>query len=422
MGTVGTGVADILLNQVSRLKARSGMEFCLKSIVDIDWSKSSRLDLSGVNKSSNALDIIEDPEIQIVVETIGGYQPAYDFICDCLKEGKHVITANKALIATRGRDLFKLAKDNNVDILFEAAVGGGIPIIKGLREGLVANDINSISGILNGTSNYILTKMHNENVDYDSALKEAQELGFAEADPFLDVSGGDAAHKLAILASIASSSIVDYDSIFTEGITRISSLDIKFAQKLGYTIKLLAICRISKEGLDLRVHPTLISNNHLLASINSELNAVFINSNYVGDTMFYGPGAGQHPTASAVISDMVDLSRDLRSNKREDFSSYIVPVDQEATLVPLENIQNRFYLRLYTYDGPGILAQISGILGDEGVSISSVMQLETHEKDNYVPVVILTHEAKENDMKNAIDKMNNLPFIRDELLSIRLYS
>jgi homoserine dehydrogenase len=356
-------------------------------------------------------DVLCDPEIDVVVETIGGFEPAKRFVSTALRNHKHVVTANKALIAIHGKELFQLALDNQVNLLFEASVGGGIPIIKGLKEGLVANKIQNIFGILNGTSNYILTKMHTENTSFAEALRQAQDLGFAEADPTLDVEGGDAAHKIAILASLISSSIVDHNSIYVEGITQISTLDIGFAKEFGYTIKLLATCRVLENGLDVRVHPTLVPNEHLLASVSNELNAVFVQSDYVGNTMFYGPGAGQRPTASAVVSDIVDAAKYIcREGSKALYKPAIDP-KRTAAIVPLEEVTNRFYLRMYTYDAPGILAQISGILGKEKVSISSVLQLETHEQDNYVPLVILTHKAGERDVNKAVTRINDLPFL-----------
>jgi homoserine dehydrogenase len=422
LGTVGSGVAEILLKEKQLLKNRTSAQIELKTVVDVNWSKSLDLDLSEVIKSSKAEDILNDPEIDVVVETVGGIEPAKTFISKALKNGKHVVTANKALIATHGRDLFQLAFDNKVYLMFEASVGGGIPIIKALREGLVANNIHSIFGILNGTSNYILTKMHTANVSFAEALKEAQELGFAEADPTLDVEGGDAAHKIAILASLASSAIVNYNSIHVEGITKISPLDIGFAKQFEYTIKLLAVCRLLKDGLDVRVHPTLVPNVHSLASVRNEFNAIFVQSDYVGNTMFYGPGAGQKPTASAIIADICDIV--IHTLGKEDKSFYKTSIDpgKIAKVIPLEEIANRFYLRMYTYDAPGILAQISKILGEKNVSIASVLQLETHEQDNYVPIVILTHEAMEKDMHNAITRINDLPFIRENVLCMRLFA
>ncbi|HAA25458.1 MAG TPA: homoserine dehydrogenase, partial [Ruminiclostridium sp.] len=286
LGTVGTGVARILLEQKELLRTRSSLNYNLKAIADLDWSRERDLDLSEVHCTNNVNEVLEDPEIDIVVETIGGYEPAFSFISKALRNRKHVVTANKALIATRGMELYKIAHENGVDLLFEASVGGGIPIIKGLREGLVANRIESIYGILNGTTNYILTKMHRDGLDFDEALKEAQEKGFAEANPTLDINGGDAAHKLTILGSIASNSFIPFDKIYVEGITGITKLDMSFAQSFGMTIKLLAIYRRYMDGVDLRVHPTLISSSHLLAAVSNELNAIFVNGDFVGDTMF----------------------------------------------------------------------------------------------------------------------------------------
>ncbi len=420
VGTVGAGVAEILINQRELLRARTNLDLNLKTAVDINWDKAKGLDMSSVKRSNQADDILEDPDIDIVVETIGGYEPAFSFISKALKNKKHVVTANKALIASKGKELFQLAEENGVDLSFEASVGGGIPVIKGLREGLVANNIISIYGIVNGTCNYILTKMHQDGLAFSDALRAAQEKGFAEADPTLDIEGTDSAHKLTILAMLASSSFVDMDSIFVEGITQITKLDIDFAKSLGYTVKLLAIYRDLDGNLDLRVHPTLVPDDHLMASVNNELNAIFIKSDFVGDTMFYGPGAGRKPTASAIVSDIVDLGRDMTLRNRVKSSNRSVNTNSLRKVVPLDHISNRFYLRLYTYDAPGILAQISGILGEEKVSISSVLQLETHERDNYVPLVILTHKAPEKAMKRAVERIKSLSFVRNDLVYLRL--
>ncbi len=421
LGTVGTGVARILLEQQGLLTTRSALNFHLKAIAEVNWDKKRDLDLSGVQCLSDANQLLNDPEIDIVVETIGGYEPAFSFISKALNNRKHVVTANKALIATRGRELFKIAQENGVDLLFEASVGGGIPIIKGLREGLVANQIESIFGILNGTSNYILTRMHQEELEFGQALSEAQTKGFAEADPTLDVGGGDAAHKLAILASIATSGFVNYDNLFIEGITDITKLDIGFAKSFGYTIKLLAVMRKRTNGVDLRVHPTLIPNTHLLAAVNNELNAIFVKGDFVGNTMFYGPGAGERPTASAIISDIVDLSRDLLLKEGEQFCNRTINPEQETRIVSVEQIRNRFYLRFFTLDAPGVLSKISGVLGENQISISSMVQLETHGKDNCVPIVLLTHEASEQSMKNALEVIGRFDFIQGKILRLRLF-
>lgn len=421
LGTVGTGVAKILLTQQELLKTRTSLTFKLKSIADVNWTVKRDLNLEGIQCLTDADQILADPEIDIVVETIGGYEPAFSYICRALRNRKHVVTANKALIATRGRELFKIAKENGVDLLFEASVGGGIPIIKGLREGLIANKIESIYGILNGTSNYILTRMHQEEMEFAEALKEAQAKGFAEADPTLDVGGGDAAHKLTILASLATSGMVDFDSLYVEGITSITKLDINFAKSFGYTIKLLAVFRALANGLDLRVHPTLIPNNHLLAAVNKELNAVFVKGDFVGNTMFYGPGAGERPTGSAIVSDIVDLSRDLLLKEGERYCNRPIDPERSVRIVPLSEIKNRFYLRFFTLDKPGVLSKISGVLGKKEISISSMVQLETHEKDNYVPIVLLTHEASEQAMAEALQEIGKFDFVKENYLRLRLF-
>ena len=421
VGTVGTGVARILTEQRELLQTRTSSVFRLKTVVDIDWKRDRKLNLQGVKISTNPDDILNDPEIDIVVETIGGYEPAFTYICQAMKNHKHVVTANKALIATKGKEIFRLAKENRVDLLFEASVGGGIPIIKGLKEGLVANNILNIYGIINGTSNYILTRMHEDELSFEEALKQAQEKGFAEADPTLDVCGGDAAHKLTILASIASSSIVNFSDIYVEGITDITKLDIDFAKQFGYVVKLLAIYRLIDDGLDLRVHPTLVPKNHLLAAVNNELNAIFVNGDFVGSTMFYGPGAGERPTASAIVSDLVDLSRDLLLKEGQRFCNRAIDVTRTLKTIPLAKINNRFYLRMFTLDKPGILSKISGTLGKFNISISSVIQLETHGVKDYVPLVILTHEASEADMHKALAEISDYPFIKGKVLRMRLF-
>jgi len=421
LGTVGTGVARILLQQKELLKTRSMVTFNLKTIVELDWKKDRGLDLTGVKCTTNVDELLNDPEINIVVETIGGYEPACTFIKRALQNRKHVVTANKALIATRGRELFKTAKENGVDLLFEASVGGGIPIIKGLREGLIANRIESMYGILNGTCNYILTKMHQEDLEFSEALKGAQAKGFAEADPTLDISGGDSAHKLTILGSIATNSFISFDKLYVEGITGISKLDINFAKTLGYTIKLLAIYRDFKDGVDLRVHPTLVKDSHLLSAVSNELNAIFVQGDFVGSTMFYGPGAGERPTASAITGDIVDLSRDLLLKEGEKYCNRTINTNMDVKQIPIDEVSNRFYLRFFTKDVPGVLTKISGVLAANNISISSMVQLETHGKDNYVPIVILTHEALEKSMKLALQEILQFEFVKPDHLRLRIF-
>lgn len=421
LGTVGTGVARVLLQQKELLKKRSMVTFVLKTIVELDWQKDRGLDLTGVNCTTNVDEILNDPDINIVVETIGGYEPAFTFIRRALQNRKHVVTANKALIATRGRELFQTAQDNGVDLLFEASVGGGIPIVKGLREGLIANRIESMYGILNGTCNYILTRMHKDDMEFSEALKIAQAKGFAEADPTLDISGGDSAHKLTILSSIATNSLIPFDKLYVEGITGISKLDIDFAKTLGYTIKLLAIYRAFKDGFDLRVHPTLVKNSHLLSAVSDELNAIFVQGDFVGSTMFYGPGAGERPTASAIAGDIVDLSKDLLLKEGEKYCNRTINPSMDVKLIPVDEVSNRFYLRFFTKDVPGVLTKISGVLAAYNISISSMVQLETHEKENYVPIVLLTHEALEKSMKLALQEILRFEFVKEDHLRLRIF-
>ncbi|HEX2954115.1 MAG TPA: homoserine dehydrogenase [Bacillota bacterium] len=422
LGTVGTGVARAILEQSELLTQRTGLTFQLKTVVDINWKKDRGLDLSSVHQTDDVHAVLDDPEVDIVVETIGGYEPAATFIRQALRNGKHVVTANKALIATKGKELFTIAQENNVDLLFEASVGGGIPIIKGLREGLVANHFLNIYGIVNGTSNYILTRMHQSELDFQEALSEAQAKGFAEADPTLDIGGGDAAHKVTILGSLAIGGMVDFAEVPVEGITELTPLDINFAKSFGYVVKLLAICRLVDGRLDLRVHPTLVPNNHLLAAVNEEKNAIFVQGDFVGNTMFYGPGAGERPTASAIVSDIVDLSRDLMLKDGIRFSSRAIDPNRQVNLVPTDEISNRYYIRIFTEDKPGILSKISGTLGQYGISISSMVQLETHGDKNYVPIVLLTHKAPETSMDNALKAIKGFDFVRPDLLRLRLFS
>jgi homoserine dehydrogenase len=418
LGTVGTGVVRVL--QKRQFQARPGVDYRVKTIAVADVNKPRRVDLNGITITSDAETILNDPEIDIVIETIGGREPAFSFICQALRNHKPVVTANKALIATCGGELLKIAAENEVDLLCEASVGGGIPIIKGLREGLAANRIESIYAILNGTSNYILTRMHQEELEFEQALKEAQAKGFAEADPALDVGGGDAAHKLTILASIASAGFVNFNDLYVEGITGITKLDISFAKQFGFIVKLLAIYRSLPQGLDLRVHPTLIQNSHQLAAVNHEMNAVFVKGDFVGNTMFYGPGAGERPTASAIAGDVIDLSNDLLCRGSRSRRILINP-ERRIAVTPVSQIVSRFYLRFFTLDMPGVLAQIATVLGKKGISISSVMQLENQVQDNYVPIVILTHKAQEQAMNEALQEIAAFDFVKKDYLRLRIF-
>ncbi len=417
LGTVGTGVVRLL----QKLNAQRQESYKLKTILVSDLAKPRKVDLSGIKLTSQVEEIVADPEIEIVVEAIGGIEPAFKYISQALQNRKHVVTANKALIAVRGRELFKTADENGVELLFEASVGGGIPIIKSLREGLAANEIEEMYGILNGTANYILSRMHQDDLEFAEALKEAQLKGFAEADPSLDVEGGDAAHKLTILALLASNSWVEFNRLYVEGITNITGLDIKFAKQFGYTVKLLAVYRRLSEGLDIRVHPTLVPDSHLLAAVNRELNAVFVKGDYAGETLFYGPGAGERPTASSIVSDIISLSRKSLDPESNILNDMVISGNHSLRLIPLKELKNRFYLRFFTKDIPGVLAKIAGVLGENGISIASVVQLETDLQDDYVPVVILTHEASEESMEEALGKIGRFDFVKEKYLRLRLF-
>jgi Homoserine dehydrogenase len=419
LGTVGTGVVKVL--QKKQFQTRLGVNYQLKTIVVADPAKPRRVNLDEITVIGDAQAMLNDPEIDIVIESIGGIEPAFSFIRKSLQNHKPVVTANKALIATRGRELFAIAAENGVDLLFEASVGGGIPIIKGLREGLAANEITSMYAILNGTSNYILTRMHQQEMEFDQALKEAQTKGFAEADPALDVGGGDAAHKLTILASIASAGFVNFDDLYVEGISGITQLDVGFAKQFGYTVKLLAVYRLLAEGIDLRVHPTLIPCNHQLAAVSNEMNAIFVKGDFVGNTMFYGPGAGECPTASAIVGDVIDLSRDFSCRSERLSRSFINPAHRIA-VTPVSKISNRFYLRLFTLDRPGVLAQIASVLGKKGISIASVIQPEIQTQGDYVPIVILTHEALEQAMAEALQEITGFDCIQKNYLRLRIFN
>ena len=362
-GTIGTGVVRALKERNSLLTKRSGMQLVLKRICDKDITQRKTVNVDRSILTKNIDDILNDKEIDIVIELVGGIHPAKEIISEALKKGKHVVTANKALLAECGLELFRLSNSQKRDIYFEASVGGGIPIIRSLKEGLVSNKFAAIYGIVNGTSNFILTQMSQQGISFKDALRDAQKRGFAEKKPTLDIEGFDSAHKLIVLAQIAFGKFVKLSDIFVEGISRISLDDIKYATELGLVIKLLAIAKKQKDELELRVHPTMISKQHLLASVDGAFNAIHLSTDMVGDLLLYGPGAGQNPTASAVISDVVSLAEKVNS------SSMFVPFNFEQTggrirrLRKIDQISTRFYIRFMAIDKPGVLAKISGVLG-----------------------------------------------------------
>jgi len=417
-GTVGKGVAKILKDRKALLKGKLGVEIFLKKVCDKNPASLQSLKLPKDRITTRAEDLISDPQIDVIVELIGGINPAKEFIRDSLKSGKYVVTANKALLADSGGELFALAKAKDKSIYFEASVGAGIPIIKSLREGLVANRFNSIYGIVNGTSNYILSQMSQECISFNEALREAKKKGYAEKDPSLDINGIDSAHKLALLVYLAFGRFIPLKEIFVEGISNISSADIEYAKEMDLEIKLLAIAKKQDRELEVRVHPTLIPKKHLLSSVKGVDNAIYVSCDLVGNLLFYGPGAGQLSAASAVVSDLVDLTKDIKAGMFRS-SVEILPDKEILKVKKMDDIESRYYIRVMVLDKPGVLATISGVLGRHNISIASVSQKERRRAE-FVPIVMITHEAKERDMRVACEKINRLPQVKKNLVAIRI--
>jgi homoserine dehydrogenase len=418
-GTVGTGVVRILLDKGRELEKRLGFRLVIKRVAEIDVKKKKSVKLHRNVFTTSGEQLINDPEIDIVVELIGGIHPAQEYIMKALKRGKHVVTANKLLLATRGIEIFKTARKNNLEIGFEAAVAGGIPIIKILRESMVGNRVLAVYGIINGTSNYILTKMTAEGVDFSTALKEAQALGYAEADPTLDITGIDSAHKLALLASLSFGIPFSFRKIYTEGIKDVTPLDIRFASEFGYTIKLLAIAKQTGKAVELRVHPTMIPREYLISSVHGVFNAIYVEGDAVGPTLYYGKGAGELPTGSAVVSDIVDIARNIKTDSVSRISGIGMPKKQSLTVKKMDDVMSSYYLRLSVLDRPGVLSRISGILGSRNISIKSVIQ-KGRKRERAVPLVMMTHEARERDMVYALKAINRLPMVSGKVMCIRV--
>ncbi len=420
-GTVGTGVARMLLENRELLSSRVGAHLLLKYIADIDTSTDRGIKLDEGILTKDATKVLEDPEIDIIVEMIGGEGVAKDFMLKAINSGKHVVTANKALLAKHGHSIFRAAAEKKVDLAFEASVGGCMPVIKTLRESLVGNRIQTMTGILNGTCNYILSKITDDGSPFDIALAGAQEKGFAEADPTLDIEGIDTAHKLAILSAIAYGTRVNFDDIFVEGISKITPLDIDFARAFGYRIKLLAISKNRGDAIEARVHPTMIPAGNLLSDINGSLNALAISGDAVDRIMLIGHGAGEMPTASAVISDIVDISRNMMcgSSGRVPLLSFQEENIKDVPILPVEEIETHYYFRFAAFDSPGVLSRISGVLGDHGISIKSVHQ-KGRKTNGDVPVVMLTHHSKESNVKKALNEIASLDVVSDTPVKIRI--
>jgi len=422
LGTVGVGVVRILQKNSRLIEKRLGSRIILKRIADIDLKTDRGVKFRPGVLTKRAEDVIHDPEIDIVMELIGGIEPARTFILKTLQKGKHIVTANKALLALHGVEIFRAAQRSGVDVGFEGSVAGGIPLIRSIKEGLVANRIHSIFGILNGTSNYILSKMTDEGRSFKEVLKEAQEKGYAEADPTYDVEGIDAAHKLAILIRLAYGTPLDFRDIFISGISEIMPLDIQFSREFGYRIKLLAIAKMDHGRIEARVHPTMIPGGHLLSTVDSVFNAIYIQGDAVGPTLFYGQGAGQMPTASAVVSDLVELGRNIvirASGRRVPLLSYQESAIEKVPLKKMEDVVMPFYMRFSAVDRPRVLSRISGILGKNDISISSVIQ-KGRQVNGAVPVVIMTHEAREKNVHRALKEIDRLGVILGKTMYLRV--
>ncbi|MDD2689329.1 MAG: homoserine dehydrogenase [Candidatus Omnitrophica bacterium] len=417
-GNVGCGVVKILRERKAFLAQRLGLEINIKKICDKDIVSKRNISIDKELLTVHAREIIEDPHIDIIVELIGGIHPAKEYVTEALKKGKNIVTANKALLAQEGQELFALAADRGKNIYFEASVGAGIPIIKSLREGLVANRFYSIFGILNGTSNFILSQMSHDNCTFNKALNEAKSKGFAEKDASLDIEGIDSGHKLILLTYLCFGKFVNLNDVFIEGISRISLADVNYAEELGFRIKLLAIAKKENNDLEVRVHPTLIPCRHLLASVDGIFNAIHVSSDLAGDLLFYGPGAGQLSAASAVVADVVDLTKDIKAGLFRPTLN-IMADKSIKRLRSIDEFESRYYIRFMALDKPGVLAKIAGILSKFKISIASVTQKERR-KSQIVPIVMIIHEACEKDLRSALRAIDQIDAIKEKSVAIRI--
>ena len=421
-GTVGSGVVKILQKNSGLIEKRMGAKIILKRVADIDTKSDRGVKLKPGTLTRKAEEVIEDPQIDIVMELMGGIEPAKSFILKAIGNRKHIVTANKALLAHHGDEIFRKAQRFGVDINFEASVGGGIPIIRSIKEGLVANRIQSIFGILNGTSNYILSKMTDEGGNFREVLKEAQKKGYAEADPTFDIEGIDAAHKLSILIRLAFGTSSQFEDIFVSGISGITPLDIQFSREFGYRIKLLAIAKLDEGRVEARVHPTMIPDTHLLSTVDGVFNAIYVKGDALGPTLFYGQGAGQLPTGSAVVSDLVELGRNIlvrAAERRVPLLSFQESAIERIPLKRMEELVMPFYMRFSALDRPRVLSKISGVLGKNGISIASVIQ-KGRQINGAVPIVMMTHEAKERNVHRALQEIDRLGVILGKTMFIRV--
>ncbi|MBL3527599.1 MAG: homoserine dehydrogenase [gamma proteobacterium endosymbiont of Lamellibrachia anaximandri] len=422
LGTVGGGTLNVLTRNAQEIARRAGRGIQITHAAAKSYDPEGLLGLDQVEVCDDAFAVVDNTDVEIIIELIGGYSPARELVLKAIENGKHVVTANKALIAMHGNEIFAAAQKKGVTVAFEAGVAGGIPIIKAVREGLAANRIEWIAGIINGTGNFILTEMRDKGRDFDDVLKEAQALGYAEADPTFDVEGIDAAHKLTILASIAFGVPLQFDKTYTEGIGKIERQDVEYAEELGYRIKHLGMTRKTGKGIELRVHPTMIPERRLIANVDGVMNAVLVMGDAVGPTLYYGAGAGAEPTASAVVADVVDIVRALTTDPENRVPHLAFQPDElsDHPILPMEEVQTAYYLRMTVDDKPGVVAAIAGILGDAGISIEAIQQKEPAEGETRVPLVMLSHRVEERQMNQAIETIEALDAVAGEVMRIRV--
>ena len=420
LGTVGGGTFNVLKRNAEEIARRAGCTIEVAQIAARDTNP--KCDTTGTPITADVFELVTNPEIDVIVELIGGYTIAKELVLKAIEHGKHVVTANKALIAVHGNEIFARAREKGVIVAYEAAVAGGIPVIKAIREGLSANRINWLAGIINGTGNFILTEMREKGRAFEDVLKEAQALGYAEADPTFDVEGIDAAHKLTILASIAFGIPLQFDKAYTEGITKLTTADVNYAEALGYRIKHLGVARRTDAGVELRVHPTLIPADRLIANVNGVMNAVMVNGDAVGSTLYYGAGAGMEPTASAVVADLVDVARALSCAPQGRVPALGFQADalSELPILPIGECESAYYLRIHAQDRPGVLAKVATILSERGINIESIMQKEAEEQDGLVPMILVTHRVVERNIDDAIAALEALEDISGNVVRIRV--
>lgn len=422
IGTVGSGTFNVLKRNQEEIRRRAGRGIEIAVVADLNTERARKLTNGEVEIVSDAHQVVTRPDIDIVVELIGGYGIARELVLKAIENGKHVVTANKALLAVHGNEIFEAARKKGVIVAFEAAVAGGIPIIKALREGLTANRIQWIAGIINGTTNFILSEMRDKGLDFDVVLKEAQQLGYAEADPTFDIEGVDAAHKVTLMSAIAFGMPVQFDKAHVEGITKLSATDIKYAEELGYRIKLLGITRRRDDGVELRVHPTLVPATRLIANVEGAMNAVLVQGDAVGATLYYGKGAGAEPTASAVIADLVDVTRLHTADPEHRVPHLAFQPDELSSVpvLPIEEINSSYYLRMRVSDETGVLAEITRILAEGGISIDAMLQKESREGEPQTDIIILTHITREKHVNAAIAKIEALPTVLSAVTRLRM--